>query len=97
MSDSTSTRREMTPEVKRGVTRWLVREIFGVVFVAALLLGVSGQWDWVMGWALVAVYAVWVGGLARDRLAVGLCPVRAGSGALCRADGAGGQGVARGT
>jgi hypothetical protein len=58
MSDSTSTRREMTPEVKRGVTRWLVREIFGVVFVAALLFGFSGQWDWVMGWALVAVYAV---------------------------------------
>lgn len=64
MSDNASAKRELTPEVKRGVVRWLVREIFGVVFVAALLFGVSGQWDWVMGWALVGVYAVWVGTLA---------------------------------
>jgi protein-S-isoprenylcysteine O-methyltransferase Ste14 len=64
MTDSLSMRREPTAEVKRGVARWLVRETFGVVFVAVLLFGVSGHWDWVMGWALVGVYAVWVGALA---------------------------------
>ena len=64
MSDNTSAKREMTPEVKRGVTRWLIRETFGSLFTAAILFGVSGHWDWVMGWVLVGVYAVWTAATA---------------------------------
>jgi len=31
---------------------------------AAILFGSSGRLDWVMGWVLVGVYAVWIGALA---------------------------------
>ena len=51
-------------DVKRGVTRWLIREVMGVLFAAALLFGISGHLDWVMGWILVGTYALWVGGVA---------------------------------
>jgi protein-S-isoprenylcysteine O-methyltransferase Ste14 len=44
--------------------RWLRREIIGVLFTAALLFGSAGRLDWAMGWALVGVYALWVGGVA---------------------------------
>jgi protein-S-isoprenylcysteine O-methyltransferase Ste14 len=33
----------------------------GVLFVALLLFIPAGRLDWAMGWALVGVYAVWVG------------------------------------
>jgi protein-S-isoprenylcysteine O-methyltransferase Ste14 len=45
---------------KSGARRWLRREIFGCVLVAALLFLAAGRVDWMMGWALVALYGVWV-------------------------------------
>jgi protein-S-isoprenylcysteine O-methyltransferase Ste14 len=60
MNDNTSGKQEMTPEVKRGVVRWLRREVIGVLFVAATLFIPAGRWNWVWGWALVGIYAVWV-------------------------------------
>jgi protein-S-isoprenylcysteine O-methyltransferase Ste14 len=60
MSDNASVQQEMTPEVKRGVVRWLIREAIGVLFVAATLFIPAGRWNWVWGWALVIIYAVWV-------------------------------------
>ena len=51
-------------DVKRGATRWLIREIIGSLFTAAILFGVSGRLDWVMGWALVGVYAIWTAATA---------------------------------
>jgi protein-S-isoprenylcysteine O-methyltransferase Ste14 len=42
------------------VTRWLGREIMGVVMVAVILFLSAGRWDWGWGWALVGVYALWV-------------------------------------
>lgn len=51
-------------DVKRGVTRWLVREILGSLITAAILFGFAGRWDWVMGWALVGVYLTWTIGTA---------------------------------
>jgi len=44
----------------RIVARWLVRETIGVVLVAVLLFCSAGRLDWIMGWALVAITAVWV-------------------------------------
>lgn len=64
MSANTSDKQEMTPEVKRGVVRWLIREVAGVLFTAAILFGASGRLGWVMGWVVVGVYAVWTGATA---------------------------------
>jgi protein-S-isoprenylcysteine O-methyltransferase Ste14 len=36
----------------------------GTLFTGALLFGAAGRLDWVMGWVVVGVYAVWVGALA---------------------------------
>ena len=47
-------------DVQRGVTRWLVREIMGVVVVALSLFIPAGRIDWIWGWAMVALYVVWV-------------------------------------
>jgi len=60
MNDNASVEQEMTPEVRRGVVRWLRREVIGVLFVAATLFIPAGRLDWAMGWALVGIYAVWV-------------------------------------
>jgi protein-S-isoprenylcysteine O-methyltransferase Ste14 len=46
-------------ETGRGVMRWLAREVMGVLFVAASLFIPAGRLDWVMGWALVGLYAMW--------------------------------------
>lgn len=48
-------------ETTRGVMRWLIREVMGVLFVAVTLFIPAGRLDWVMGWALVGIYAVWTG------------------------------------
>jgi protein-S-isoprenylcysteine O-methyltransferase Ste14 len=59
-------------ETKRGVVRWLIREVIGVVFVALTLFIPAGRLDWPMGWALVAIYAAWV--TAQAVLIIPRCP-----------------------
>jgi protein-S-isoprenylcysteine O-methyltransferase Ste14 len=59
-------------ETTRGVVRWLVREIIGVLFVAATLFIPAGRLDWVMGWALVGIYAFWVA--ANALILIPRCP-----------------------
>lgn len=57
------TNNEMTQEqkeIKQGVIRWLVREIMGVIIVALSLFIPAGRLDWFWGWAMVALYAIWV-------------------------------------
>jgi protein-S-isoprenylcysteine O-methyltransferase Ste14 len=48
-------------ETARGVRSWVRREIMGVVMVAVILFLSAGRLDWVMGWAMVGIYALWVG------------------------------------
>jgi protein-S-isoprenylcysteine O-methyltransferase Ste14 len=61
VSANTSARRtDGSSETTRGVVRWLIREVLGVLFVAATLFIPAGRLDWIMGWALVGIYAVWV-------------------------------------
>jgi protein-S-isoprenylcysteine O-methyltransferase Ste14 len=55
-----------------GVRRWLMRETGGVVFVALSLFIPAGRLDWVMGWALVAIYAAWV--TAQALILIPKCP-----------------------
>lgn len=49
---------------RRGALRWLLRETMGTAVVAVILVMSVGRWDWVGGWALTAIYAVWVAGTA---------------------------------
>jgi protein-S-isoprenylcysteine O-methyltransferase Ste14 len=45
--------------VHLGLLRWIFRETFGVFLVALLLFLTAGTLDWVWGWALVILYAIW--------------------------------------
>ena len=64
MSTTTQIQHGMTPQVKRGVTRWAVRETMGVVMLAVLLFLAAGTVNWLAGWAIVIVTAGWVIGTA---------------------------------
>ena len=44
---------------RRGILRWLLREVMGIVLVILSLFLPAGRWDWGMAWALVAIYALW--------------------------------------
>ncbi len=44
----------------RIILRWSIRETMGVVMVALFLFLSAGRWDWIMGWALLAITALWV-------------------------------------
>lgn len=44
---------------RRGAIRWLVRETSGNIILVLLILGISGHWGWLMGWALSAIYIIW--------------------------------------
>jgi protein-S-isoprenylcysteine O-methyltransferase Ste14 len=46
--------------VRRGVIRFILREYFGVLFIALVFRVTSGSWGWAAGWALVTLYFVWV-------------------------------------
>jgi protein-S-isoprenylcysteine O-methyltransferase Ste14 len=63
----------MNTETKRGVIRWLVREVFaGAVFVGLSLFIPAGTLNWPMGWALVGVYLTWT--TATALLMIPRCP-----------------------
>jgi len=51
-------------ETARYVVRWLVREFMGLVLMAAILCLSVGRLDWVMGWFLVIITALWVAATA---------------------------------
>jgi protein-S-isoprenylcysteine O-methyltransferase Ste14 len=60
MSTTTVTQQGMSPQVKRGVTRWIVRETMGIVMLAVMLFLAAGTLNWIAGWAMVIVMAGWV-------------------------------------
>jgi protein-S-isoprenylcysteine O-methyltransferase Ste14 len=53
-----------TSQIKRGVTRWAVRETMGVIMSALILFLCAGRWDWIWGWIAVIILAGWVGATA---------------------------------
>jgi protein-S-isoprenylcysteine O-methyltransferase Ste14 len=53
-------KKPLSPETKRGVIRWTVREYFGTIFTVVIVLWAAGDWGWVWGWALGAIYLAWV-------------------------------------
>ncbi len=60
MSSATQVQHRMSPQVKRGVTRWIVRETMGVVMLAMLLFLAAGTVNWIAGWTMVIIMAGWV-------------------------------------
>ena len=60
MSTATQVQHGMSPQVKRGVTRWAIRETMGIVMLAVMLFLAAGTVDWIAGWAMVIIMAGWV-------------------------------------
>jgi protein-S-isoprenylcysteine O-methyltransferase Ste14 len=46
-------------DTRRGIAKWLMREVMGVLLVAVTLFIPAGRLDWWQGWAVVGIYAVW--------------------------------------
>jgi len=46
-----------TASGRGSVARWVARELSGTAMAGLILYVTSGRWDWIMGWALVGVYA----------------------------------------
>ena len=72
MSTATQVQHGMSPQVKRGVTRWIVRETMGVVMLAVMLFLAAGTVNWIAGWAMVIVMAGWV--IATAIVVIPRCP-----------------------
>jgi protein-S-isoprenylcysteine O-methyltransferase Ste14 len=64
MSTTTQVQHGMSPQVKRGVMRWAVRETMGVIMLGVLLFLAAGTTNWLAGWAMVIIMAGWVIGTA---------------------------------
>ena len=63
----------MNPETRRGIIRWLAREVLGgAVFVGLTLFIPAGTLNWPMGWALIGVYLTWTAATAL--LIIPRCP-----------------------
>ncbi len=53
MSDSASSKREMTPTVRSGIMNWIVQAALGLVGYGLILFLTAGKLDWVWRWILV--------------------------------------------
>lgn len=60
MSITTQVQHGMSPQIKREVTRWAVRETMGTVMLALMLFLAAGTVNWIAGWVMVIVMAGWV-------------------------------------
>lgn len=47
-------------KAQRGARIWLFSEVLLCILMAILLFVFAGRWDWVMAWALVVLYGIWV-------------------------------------
>jgi len=57
MSGNASTRREITPEVRRAIIKWIVQAALGIVGYGVIVFVSAGRLDWIWGWVLLAVLA----------------------------------------
>jgi protein-S-isoprenylcysteine O-methyltransferase Ste14 len=46
----------MSPETRRGVRRWILREVNGGLLVVVILVSLSGDWRWTTAYVLSAMY-----------------------------------------
>jgi len=65
MNDAASAEQQVgKPDQSRGVVRAVIKEAMGVPIVAVILFIPANRLDWLWGWALVGIYAIWVGATA---------------------------------
>lgn len=64
--------KEISPEVKRGIKRWVIKNCLALVLAAAVLLIAAGRLDWLWGWVFVSALAFNV--LTLVVLLVPICP-----------------------
>jgi len=53
-------KQDITPETRRTIARWIVQAALGVVGYGLVLFFSAGRLDWVWGWALLIVLAVFL-------------------------------------
>ena len=58
--ESTPAGREITPDVRHEIIKWIVQSAFGLVGYGLILFLVAGRWDWLWGWALLGVVAAFL-------------------------------------
>jgi protein-S-isoprenylcysteine O-methyltransferase Ste14 len=51
-------------DTRKGVTRWLIREIMGGLFSGLIVFIAAGRFDLVWGWVLMGVYLSWTAATA---------------------------------
>lgn len=47
---------KLSPEVKRGINKWIIRGLFAKLFMALILFISANRLDWGMAWAYVGVF-----------------------------------------
>ena len=62
MSGNASTGREITPEVRREIVRWIVQAALGLVGYGLILFLAAGRVDWIWGWAQLVILAAFLAG-----------------------------------
>lgn len=60
MSKNTSIRHEITPQVRRAITKWIVQSACGMVGYGLVLFLAAGRLDWVWGWVFLGTLTVFV-------------------------------------
>lgn len=53
-------KQEITPQVRRGILRWIVQAILGLVAYGLILFFAAGRIDWIWGWAQLLVIAAFL-------------------------------------
>ncbi len=57
MNENASARREITPEVRRAIVKWIVQAALGIIGYGAIIFVSAGRLDWIWGWVLLVVLA----------------------------------------
>jgi protein-S-isoprenylcysteine O-methyltransferase Ste14 len=60
MDENTSSNREMTPEIRREIIKWIAQSALGVVGYGVIIFLTAGSLDWVWGWVLVGLLALFL-------------------------------------
>ena len=47
-------------DTRKGVVRWLIGGIFGLALIPLTVLLPAGNWTWLAGWGVFAIYAIWM-------------------------------------
>jgi len=60
MNESSASRKEITPEMRRAIIKWILQSAAGVIAYGVLLFLAAGSLDWVWGWVLLALLAAFL-------------------------------------